>query len=262
MFFEFPGGAVRVWNSSLSKAGRAAACAASACIVLAASSGSAGAEDAQDHSAIVVFGDSQGRGVAEGLQRVLVDNPRFKVLNRTHPGAAFVHAEAEWIGPIRKFVAQEKADLAVVMFGANDRLDMKTSESAGYLHFKSPAWREEYARRTDLVLKSLTEGGLKIIWCGNPIARSATYSSDMSYINQIFAERAELFGATFLPLWEVAAGEGGKYAAYGRDLEGVTRRLRADDGIHFTAAGYELIADRIAGLIPLSPPDGKPPEER
>src|SRR5439155_3639243 len=119
-------------------------------------------------------------------------------------------------------LAWEKADIAIVMFGANDRLDMKESDAGASLHFKTAAWRDEYARRTDRVLKSLVEGGLKVIWCGNPIARSETYSSDMTYINQIFAERSELFGAQFLPLWEVAAGEGGKYAAYGKDLDGVT----------------------------------------
>jgi uncharacterized protein len=215
----------------------------------------AGAREAPEHLTIVVFGDSQGRGVAEGLQRVLIDDSRFKVLNRTHPGAAFVHAEVEWIAPIRKFVAQEKADIAIVMFGANDRLEMRDGDSRTYLHFKSAAWRDEYARRTDMILKTLIEGGLRVIWCGNPIARSETYSSDMTYINQIFAERAEAFGAQFLPLWEIAAGDGGKYVAYGKDLAGVTRRLRADDGIHFTAAGYELIADRIADLFPVTPSD-------
>jgi hypothetical protein len=219
--------------------------------------GIAGAQEPPQHLRVVVFGDSQGRGVAEGLQRVLIEDTRFKVLNRTHPGAAFVHGEAEWIAPIRKFLSQEKADIAIVMFGANDRLDMKGADSAPYLRFKTAAWRDEYARRTDMVLKPLVEAGLTVIWCGNPIARSEVYSSDMTYINQIFAERAEAWGAQFLPLWEVTAGDGGKYAAYGKDLGGVTRRLRADDGIHFTSAGYELIADRITGLFPISPSEGK-----
>lgn len=209
----------------------------------------------------MVFGDSQGRGIAEGLQRVLIDDPRFKVLNRTHPGAAFVHGEAEWMTPIRKFLSQEKADIAIVMFGANDRLDMKENDSGPPLRFKSGAWRDEYARRTDMVLKALVESGLRVIWCGNPIARSEIYSSDMSYLNQIFAERAELFGAKFVPLWEMAVGEGGKYAAYGKDLDGVTRRLRADDGIHFTAAGYELMADKIAGLFTAPGSNAKQPNE-
>jgi hypothetical protein len=255
------GRAVKDWHFSLPTSWVAAAIVTSVCVVLAGVCARAGAEEAPERLTIVVFGDSQGRGVAEGLQRVLIDNTRFKVLNRTHPGAAFVHGEAEWIAPIRKFLSQEKADLAIVMFGANDRLDMKEGDAATYLHFKSAAWRDEYARRTDMVLKALVDGGVKVIWCGNPIARSETYSSDMSYINQIFAERAELFGAQFLPLWETAAGEDGKYTAYGKDLGGVTRRLRADDGIHFTAAGYELIAEKIAGLFPSSPADGQQTKE-
>jgi uncharacterized protein len=188
----------------------------------------------------------------------LIDDTRFKVLNRTHPGAAFVHGESEWIAPIRKFQSQEKANIAIVMFGANDRLDMREGGAATYLHFKTAQWRDEYARRTDIVLKTLVDGGLKVIWCGNPIARSETYSSDMSYINQIFAERAELFGVQFLPLWQIAADEGGKYTAYGKDLGGVTRRLRADDGIHFTPAGYELIAEKIAALFGVRASDEHP----
>jgi hypothetical protein len=247
--------------SGLPKGRRSAAAAVSVAVLLVLAGGSPGAQELPEHLTIVVFGDSQGRGVAEGLQRVLIDDSRFKVLNRTHPGAAFVHGEAEWMTPIRKFASHEKADFAIVMFGANDRLDMKGADAAPYLRFKTEAWREEYARRTDMVLKTLVDAGLKVIWCGNPIARSETYSTDMSYINRIFADRAETFGAQFLPLWEVAAGEGGKYAAYGKDLGGVTRRLRADDGIHFTAAGYELIADHIAGLFPISPSDGKQRKE-
>ena len=249
------------WRFSWRKSWAFLVIAWSLCAVLTAVHGRAGVEEPPERVTIVVFGDSQGRGIAEGLQRVLIDNSRFKVLNRTHPGAAFVHGEAEWIAPIRKFQSQEKADIAVVMFGANDRLDMREGDAATFLHFKTPAWREEYARRTDMVLKTLVDGGLRVIWCGNPIARSETYSSDMSYLNQIFAERAELFGVQYLPLWEIAAGEGGKYAAYGKDLDGVTRRLRADDGIHFTTAGYEMIAEKIAGLLPAAASDEQPPKE-
>ena len=234
-----------------------AAILAAICLVVVGLCGAVCAEEASDRLTIVVFGDSQAQGIAGGLQRVLIDDRRFRVLNRTHPGAAMVHGEAEWISPIQKFLAQEKADVAIVMFGANDRLDIREADSGSYLRFKSDAWRSEYARRTDTILTSLGTAGLKVIWCGNPIARSDTYSSDMSYINQIFAERAERFGAQFLALWEVTADGDGKYSAFGKDTDGVTRRLRADDGIHFTAAGYKLIADRIIGLFPTTAPDGK-----
>ena len=94
---------------------------------------------------IVVFGDSQAQGIAGGLQRVLLDDPQYKVLNRTHPGAALVHSDTEWLAPVVNFVAKDKmAQIAVVMFGANDRLDMR-DETGSYLHFRTDAWRDTYA---------------------------------------------------------------------------------------------------------------------
>ena len=206
---------------------------------------------------IVVFGDSQGAGVARGLQRVLIEDSRFRVLNRTHPGAALVHGESEWLEPIRRFVAKEKADTAVIMFGANDRLDFR-DDDGGYVRFRSDDWRNAYTRRVEKMLSALTLAGLKVLWCGNPIARSGTYSADMSYINEIYADAALRFGARYLPLWSTVVDDKGQYTAFGKDRDGVTQRLRADDGIHFTAPGYELIADKIVGALPPTDPKRAP----
>jgi hypothetical protein len=71
----------------------------------------------------------------------------------------------------------------------------------------------------------------------------------MGYINDVYAEETTRFGAQFLPLWTAFADGEGRYNAYGKDRDGTTQRLRADDGIHFTAAGYELIAEKIVGLM-------------
>src|SRR5437868_1472113 len=166
------------------------------------SGASALAQDPASRATIVVFGDSQAQGLSIGLQRVLVEDPRYRVLNRTHPGAALVHGENEWLAPVERFAAREKADIAVVMFGANDRLDMR-GERGGYLRFRTDEWRGAYAARADKILSLLANTGVRMIWCGNPIARSPTYSADMSYINDIYAEEAARFGAQFVPLWTV-----------------------------------------------------------
>jgi len=202
---------------------------------------------------IVVFGDSQAAGIARGLQRVLIEDSRFRILNRTSAGAALVHSSNEWFEPIRRFAAKEKADTAVVMFGANDRLDFR-DEDGTLLRFRTDEWRAAYTKRTEKILSTLSQAGLKVLWCGNPIARSGTYSADMSYINDIYAETTLRYGAHFLPLWNAVADDKGQYMAYGKDRDGVTQRLRNDDGIHFTAAGYELIADKIVDALPPSDP--------
>lgn len=227
-------------------------------VLLAAMLGISGARADDDSTirTIVVFGDSQAQGVAGGLQRVLLDDPRYKVVNRTHPGAALVHSDTEWLAPVVNFVAKSKAEIAVVMFGANDRLDMR-DDTGNYVHFRSDSWRDVYAKRADKILTALSGAGLKVIWCGNPIARSQTYSDDMKYINDIYAEEVARFGGEFLPLWNVIADNQGQFTAYGPDRSGVTERLRNDDGIHFTAAGYELIAERVISVLPSQQANGR-----
>lgn len=219
------------------------------------SSGSV-ADETTTPETIVVFGDSQAAGLARGLQRVLIDDERFRVLNRTHPGASFAHPENEWLTPIQHFVETEKANVAIVMFGGNDRIDMRDA-SDRYLRFGTDPWRDVYIERVDRVLKILISAGLKVTWCGNPVARSAKYSTDMEYINKIYEAETARFGAQFLPLWSTVADEQGGYTAFGKDREGVTERLRADDGIHFTAPGYELIAQKIIGTLGTAAADGK-----
>jgi hypothetical protein len=200
---------------------------------------------------IVVFGDSQAAGLARGLQRDLIEDPHYRILNRTHAGAALVHDDRnEWLGPVKRFTQDDKADIAVAMFGANDRLDMR--DDGKYLHFRSAAWQQVYAARLDEILALLKQAGLRIVWCGNPIARSAAYSDDMKYINDIHAGEVKRFGGQFVSLWTAVADDQGRYIAYGKDRNGTTERLRGDDGIHFTSAGYELIAEKIIGLLTAS----------
>jgi hypothetical protein len=217
-------------------------------LAMATVGGAASGEEPAHPVTIVVFGDSQAAGLARGLQRVLVEDPHYRVLNRTHAGAALVHGRREWLGPIERFAAHEKADIAVVMFGANDRLDME--DDGHYLHFRSEEWRKAYAARIDQILEPLVKANLKILWCGNPIARSAVYTEDMAYINSIYAAEVARLGGHFIKLWDVVADDSGRYTAFGKDRAGETERLRADDGIHFTSAGYEVIAEKIIGLVP------------
>jgi uncharacterized protein len=173
---------------------------------------------------IVVFGDSQAQGLADGLSRVLVEDARYRVLNRTRPGAALVHGANEWLAPIERFTSFEKADIAVVMFGANDRLSLHADDGS-YLQFRTGEWRVAYAARVEKILTVLANAGLRVIWCGNPIARNPAYSADMGYLNDIFAQEAGSFGGQFISLWTVIADDQGRYAAYGNDRDGTTERL-------------------------------------
>ena len=65
------------------------------------------AEELADKVTIAVFGDSQAQGLAGGLQRILIEDPRYRVLNRSHPGAALVHNGSEWLSPVERFASRD-----------------------------------------------------------------------------------------------------------------------------------------------------------
>ena len=48
----------------------------------------------------------------------------------------------------------------------------------------------------------------------------------------------------------------GNYAPYGKGIDGQTTRLRADDGVHFTGAGYDVLARALLPVIALYRPAG------
>jgi hypothetical protein len=197
---------------------------------------------------IVVFGDSQAEGLAVGLRRISRQFPGTRIQNRTKAGTAISQPQNyDWPAAIRDYVPDPTVTTAVLMFGGNDRLPMHPPTGAA-IPFRSPAWNETYRGRVAAILRSLGDKKLQVIWVSQPICREIHYSQDMEYLNTIFREETGSGGATYLDIWTLIA-EAGQYAAYGRTLDGVTGRLRLDDGIHFTPSGYDIIANRVMQTI-------------
>ncbi len=56
-------------------------------------------------------------------------------------------------------------------------------------------------------------------------------------------------GETFFPTWDMFKGPDGGFAQYGKGLDGLTTRLRLDDGVHLTPAGYDILASALAPIM-------------
>jgi hypothetical protein len=199
---------------------------------------------------IVVFGDSQAQGVAVALKRLFLHDRATRILDKTVPGTALSQAlQYDWVGSIRQFADQDHADIAVMMFGGNDRLAVRLEAGGRAIPYKTEAWTEMYRHRLGDVLTSLGTAKVPVVWLGQPLARAADYSADMAYLNDLFQQKVQEAGGDFLPLWTVIADDDGNYTAYGKALDGETKRLRLDDGIHFTPAGYDIIAVKVKDEI-------------
>ena len=188
---------------------------------------------------ILVFGDSQAQGLAAGLIRAFRGDREVRVLDRSKIGTGLARPAFDWPAQAQTLATTERARVAVAMFGANDRPPRSAPDAReDVLH----RFTEGYAPRVAAVARPFREAGVPLIWIGHPTIRDPAFSDDISVINEVFADSAVAEGAIFLPSWDSFNGPDGLYTAYGPGTDGQTTRLRADDGVHLTAAGYDVLA--------------------
>ena len=116
----------------------------------------------------------------------------------------------------------------------------------GPYDFHTDQWAALYAKRVDAMIAALkSKGGVPVIWVGLPAIRGTKATSDMSYLDELYRERAERAGIVYVDIWDGFVDEDGDYAVQGPDFEGQIRRLRTADGVHFTKAGAVKIASYV-----------------
>jgi hypothetical protein len=115
----------------------------------------------------------------------------------------------------------------------------------GPYDFETDQWAALYAQRIDAMIEALKSKGVPVIWVGLPAIRGTKATSDMSYLDELYRERAERAGIIYVDIWDGFVDEDGDYAAQGPDFEGQIRRLRTADGVHFTKAGAVKIASYV-----------------
>ena len=195
---------------------------------------------------MLVIGDSQAQGLAGGLLRLYRRDRRARVLDKSKISTGLASTNTyDWPATVKTLVGEHE-DVSLVMFGANDRPPFRGSNPA--YAAKLEAWKAAYSDRVRDIMVTLLDDHSRVVWVGHPIVRDPAWNADIRMLNDIFAEAATDTGATWAPLWDVFA-PGGEYVPYGTGVDGVVTRLRADDGVHLTPAGYDLAVAHLRPLI-------------
>jgi uncharacterized protein len=113
------------------------------------------------------------------------------------------------------------------------------------LEFRSEAWGEAYSRRIDDTIAALKTSGVPVFWVGLPPLRGQKSAADISFLNDLYRGRADKAGIIYIDVWDGFVDEDGRYAQFGPDVEGQTRRLRTGDGVYFTQAGARKLAHYV-----------------
>lgn len=208
---------------------------------------------------VKVLGNSLAEMLADGLAAQFADRPDIAVKSQTKPSSGLVRDDYfDWPKAAADLVASgEQLDAVVIMLGANDRQALRIGEDS--FDIRSDEWREAYVKRTDAMLAPFKAKGTKVFFVGLPPMKNERMTADVVWFNEIFRERAEAAGATYVDIWDGFVDGDGAYSSAGPDLNGRVTKLRAGDGIHFTKAGQQLAAHyverdlrRVLGQAPVA----------
>ena len=125
------------------------------------------------------------------------------------------------------------------------RTESQQPVPSGPYDFHTDQWAALYAKRIDGMIAALKSKGVPVIWVGLPAIRGTKSTSDMSYLDELYRERAERAGIIYVDIWDGFVDEEGSYAMQGPDFEGQIRRLRTADGVYFTKAGAVKLASYV-----------------
>lgn len=194
-----------------------------------------------DRYRVLVVGDSLADGLWSGLYRAFQEDANMEVINKSRPSSGFVRIDSyDWNKEIDALLKDETYQIVVVMFGAND--DQAIRSGKDYLKPGTDAWADAYGQRVEAFVKKLRTKNLAVYWVGLPIMRSPDESDKAEDLNEVYREKSFINGAKFIDTWSGFTDESGRYSAFGPDMSGQVRRLRDDDGVHFTTRGYVKLA--------------------
>jgi hypothetical protein len=157
-----------------------------------------------------------------------------------------------WFTRVQQAPAELHPAVAVFSFGADDAHDYMAGvpggKSVGLLG--SPSWNAEYHRRVDGVTRELNAKGIHVVWLGLPIPDGPGFKKSFPVVNRILESvvAAHPKGATFVDTWHLLDDAHGRFATYLR-VHGKLTLMRLPDGVHYTAAAGDLIAQALLAQL-------------
>ena len=111
--------------------------------------------------------------------------------------------------------------------------------------FRSEVWAELYSKKIAETIQAMKSRGVPVLWVGLPSIRGQKSSSDAIFLNDLYRAQAEKAGIIYVDVWDGFVDENGRYVNSGPDVDGQTRRLRAQDGVYFTKYGARKLAHYV-----------------
>jgi uncharacterized protein len=154
----------------------------------------------------------------------------------------------DWPARLQAEATERPMEVAVVLFGANDGQNLEVTGTV--FGFGTPEWIDEYHRRVGIAMDVLYAEGRDVVWVGMPNCRSASYSEKLRIMNQVYAdEAAKRPWVTYLDTYTMFSDADGNYADYLPGDDGELVLMRQGDGIHWSRAGGDRVAQAALDIV-------------
>lgn len=154
-----------------------------------------------------------------------------------------------WASNIQDFVMSRKPKTIIISIGANDDQSIFI-DGNNIGPFASNEWKDAYLRRLNATLDFTQAYDIHVFWVEIPPVRDPVRNDRYKTINDLTRDAINAHPA-YATLVETKAAFSDANGNYSDSLpiNGVETLLRAPDGIHFTRAGGNLVADLIIGKL-------------
>ena len=190
---------------------------------------------------ILVVGDRMARGVADGLKYTLSEKPQVRVEPITDDRAGFAGENPpDWGSQVLAKIRGADVKAVVVMIGRHDLGKPFPGEPPE--EFMTAEWLETYKAKVAALVRVVRQEKKPIVWAGLPPTGDELVNADFTQLNSIFQIASEDRRVRYVDIWDIFLAEDGSYSSYGPDVDGKNTRLRTNDRIDFTWAGYRKVA--------------------
>lgn len=194
---------------------------------------------------IAVVGDSLADGIWGAIYRDFLGCETVSVLRVTAVSDGLTKSSPdEWKRRLDKAIGDAPvADLVLVQLGANDIKPVR--DGNGRALFGDPAWDTAYVGRASALATQLAQDAQGLIWLGLPIVGDADREADYRHVSTLQQQTVAdvvkaAMNVSFLDIHDSSMfGTGG--FTQNAEVDGATVQLRANDKVHFTERGYDMI---------------------
>jgi hypothetical protein len=208
------------------------------------------APQAGDGISLLVVGDSLSISLADVLERRLAGTPGLAFARMGKVSSGLARPDFfDWEATMERMAGQTRADIVVVMIGANDNKPVRLA-SGKSAAFGTPAWAAEYRRRAARLVEiaRVFNASARVVWVGAPIMADPGLARDLPVVNAALAQEiSRIPGCRFVDVWDVLAGPEGRYLEFANTP--ARTRLRAPDGVHLAPAGANRLADACLAAL-------------